>query len=444
MEPRNRIPSGLKRLLAVCLSCLVALLAGELVFRLAAGVSSADVAQRAVDLAPQPAAPLETQTPPRVPHPYFGWIEMPGTTLASRFAPERVRIQFHPDGHPECLERPINSAGFVGGSDAPYAKQPGDFVVLVVGGSVARWFALQGGERLLERLRALPQLRARNVKLVNGASGAFKQPQQVTVAATLNALGLEPDAVVNIDGFNELALAGGNLQAGIHPAFPYDRRWAEMLQGAQLSASLRHAIHLHERAAAERDVARQRAADWAPWSAAVGHLFVQRATAWEAERQRRAADYATALAAEAKAHGGLALRGPLFTGRDPSRVVGIWERGSLALKGLCMGWNAHYLHVLQPTAHDTTPTASKPLTAEERARIASRDDPWAVAVREGYPRLRARVAALRAHDVAFLDLSRLYEDEAATIYIDDCHYNQRGNDALADHIARALAQLTER
>jgi hypothetical protein len=58
------------------------------------------------------------------------------------------------------------------------------------------------------------------VKVLNFAHAAFKQPQQLTRVAYLFAFGYRPDVVIELDGFNETALAFENGRTLTHPLYP--------------------------------------------------------------------------------------------------------------------------------------------------------------------------------------------------------------------------------
>ena len=60
------------------------------------------------------------------------------------------------------------------------------------------------------------------------ARGGYKEPQQVNALVLLFALGFEPDVVIDIDGFNEVALGNNNQSLGFHPAFPSASHWSHL------------------------------------------------------------------------------------------------------------------------------------------------------------------------------------------------------------------------
>jgi hypothetical protein len=141
---------------------------------------------------------------------------------------------------------------------------------------------------------------------------------------------------------------------------------------------------------------------------------------------------------EARLSAELARRGPFVEMDEGPRfaeTLALWIRGSETLAAICRGLGITYVHVLQPTPHDTFPSPSKPLTDEEHELIGPADDPWAQSAHGLYPEMRAAAPELRRRDVTFADLSRVFESETRTIYYDICHLNQLGNELLADSIA---------
>ncbi len=101
----------------------------------------------------------------------------------------------------------------------PYKKKPDEFVVAVLGGSVAEIFANTGEKYINHYMKSLYGIN-KNIILINLATGGYKQPQQLFHLQYAVLSGFEFDAVLNIDGFNDLVLASVNLDQGVHPVFP--------------------------------------------------------------------------------------------------------------------------------------------------------------------------------------------------------------------------------
>ncbi len=97
-------------------------------------------------------------------------------------------------------------------------------MVAVLGGSVASYFAVNGTRRLEADLAGSPRFADQHFVFVNLALGGYKEPQQLMTMAYLMTLGAQFDLVLNIDGFNEVALHElENAGHHIFPAFP--RSW---------------------------------------------------------------------------------------------------------------------------------------------------------------------------------------------------------------------------
>ncbi len=384
-----------------------------------------------------------------VPHPYLGYVEASGATLEGMLGPDRLAAQVG-NARPDWLRREVSNVGFVDARDYPFRRDPDDYLILVVGGSVARWLALQGGPTLAERIEDDPRFEGRDVVVVNAAVGGYKQPQQLLATTYLYALGLEPDAVINVDGFNEVALAMQNVAKQVSPAFPSATHWAHVLSDGAPTAPLRRALAAIELARARRDDASRAAHRWSGISNVAAYWYVRRAETHAAEAAHRELEYKELSLADVREDAADALAGPWHDEPIEERVreiVGLWSRGSRGLAAFCAELDVHYLHLLQPTAHDWNDGPAKPFTPAELDAIGPRGVGLALAVEELYPRLRAELEALAADGIAARDCSRLFANEPRTLYYDRAHVNQLGNELFAEHAAElflATVRLPER
>ena len=126
------------------------------------------------------------------------------------------------------------------GNDPFGPRAPADehVVVAVVGGSFAYVFAEQGLPHLITRLEQLPRFHGKTLVPLNAAAGGHKQPQQAMTVAYLTSLGHQLDIVINLDGFNDVALhPTEDARAGVFPAYP--RRWHQRVEGLMPSGALR-------------------------------------------------------------------------------------------------------------------------------------------------------------------------------------------------------------
>jgi len=312
-----------------------------------------------------------------------------------------------------------------------------EFQIFLVGGSVAALFGQHelGRNTLRDSLAADPRFAGRKLRVLNFGRGAFKEPQQINFVVYLLALGFKPGAVINIDGFNEVALGHNNISFGLHPAFPAAAQWANLSMGG---TSSRAAIDI----LCEIRAAQVALEDWGErfeswhfeWSCLLGKTALQRMHRLRRSALERSAAYAQLLAAEER---DARKRGPALSGGSAAAVsasVECWKESSRSLADICRARGIVYLQVLQPTQLDQ---GSKPQTATELKR-SDCDPTWVTGVQLGYPLLRAAGEELRAAGVEFVDATRLFAEHSEDIYYDCCHFGHRGNDILARKIAEEL------
>lgn len=305
------------------------------------------------------------------------------------------------------------------------------WVLLVLGGSVAGAV----GNGLVDLVATDARLAGREALVVNLGRGANRQPQQLVRCLFMLGCGVVPDAIVNIDGFNESAFGNANAEKGVHPLYPYWPRWGHLALSQELDPE---GLRLAADVLLRRDLADEygRALIESPLlaSAVLGPLrqkrFAALARDWVAAQER----YTDHLAGEVENE---FARGPVFPGDERAAmeaVVDTWFNCSVALQGFCDKNGIEYLHILQPTLYDE---GSKVLTEDELER-GKHSKGYRSGVLLGYPLMRARGPDLQAAGVHFLDLSMLFEDVAETIYTDYCHFNDLGTDMACRRVLDAL------
>lgn len=106
------------------------------------------------------------------------------------------------------------------------------FIIGIFGGSVARWFSLQGAATLIRELANLTELNARQLVLLNFGHAGYKQPQQLLALSYFMSIGQHFDLIINIDGFNEAVFGTENLERGKDPSLPVVERLNELLKSS--------------------------------------------------------------------------------------------------------------------------------------------------------------------------------------------------------------------
>ncbi len=362
----------------------------------------------------------------RVIHPYMGYADGPSG-----------RQRVHADNEQ------MDQYGFSPGA-GPFIREPADdeFVIAIFGGSVARLFLDTGGTDVLrERLEASPEFAGKRIVIDDLGVFGFKQPQQLMAFNYLLSLGAHFDAVINLDGFNEVALPGPELLS--QNTFPfYPPRWRSRASAIDADPAVRLLVG---EIAVRRD-ARMRSArmfDRLGWSMTAQLL-------WKTQDRRSAA---AIDAKEAKLHqrqsanaGNFATQGPLIrydSEQDQyADLVQMWHNGALQMHLLATANGALFIEALQPNQYAPN---GKIMGDEERAVAWSDDEPYKIGAEKGYPLLIEKGKELAEKGVRFHDLSQLFGKIEEPIFTDACcHFNDKGNAILAEKLADILiAEVAE-
>jgi hypothetical protein len=325
--------------------------------------------------------------------------------------------------------------GFFRRKDAVAATTADPIRIGIFGGSVAFLFGMVADDALARAVAAAPAAAGREVVIENYALPGQKQPQQLFTLLYLLLLGRRLDVVVNLDGFNELALpVTENLAQGIAAIYP--RSWSLLAAGSSSTELRETAADRSGEVGLRRLLARAFAVPVVRRSFAATLL-------WQALDDALATRIATLDAQLASQLGGqipAALRGPAASARadDPlPELARIWRESSLLMRHVCDANGIAYVHALQPNQYVP---GSKPLAPPELEQAFRADHPYRTVVERGYPLLIEQGRQLQASGVRFVDLTRVFADEREPIYVDDCcHFGTRGDLLVATPIAAAVA-----
>jgi hypothetical protein len=381
------------------------------------------------------ARPEQVAKPAKMLHPYFGFTMRPGLPLIDNLAPNRIRRMHGKPGEPRWIHVNANNHGFWASHDVPYLPEnPNSFIVGVFGGSVAKWFALQGTERLVSRLKGLPAMADRDIIVLNFANGGFKQPQQLLTLGYFLSVGQHFDLVINIDRFNEGMVSMTN-NLSVHTAMPNQPDIVGMQnylfnqgrESAEKDLTIRSRLRkLH--AFLERN--RSSIAYFA-LGAAIQHYKGEVAELdLRIAEQAKGIDYIISLI---EADG-------LSAPERIDQAVEIRFQASRGMLALSKAFDFRYLHVLQPNQYYSDRAFS-----EKEREIAFGEGPTYDKLKDlvpqFYPVLVGRGKQLGKHGIQFVDASKVLDSEPKIVYSDNCcHFNDLGNAILADHIFSHLAQ----
>jgi hypothetical protein len=364
-------------------------------------------------------------------HPYFGPTHRPGTPFD---IPAELR-----EGTAVPGRMTTNNFGFVSPHDYPVARATDDQVMLgIFGGSVGLWFCQIGAPPLIEALRANPYFKGREIVPLCFAHEGYKQPQQALVLAYFLSLGQPLDLVVNIDGFNDVALAALNDDQGLDISMPSVQHLDPLIALVNRSAltpekleslaaifrDRRTLVDLVDRIHANRSAAVNLVLDW----------YYGRVSA----RYTRELGRFTNLPAN-PAENALIQATPATADRDRpglfADIADLWSGASLLMDQMVEARGGVYVHVLQPNQYFT----KRRFAPGEAATAVNSASPYKPSVATGYPALIAAAPRLTDAGVAFVDATSAFDTVADPVYMDDCcHYTLAGNRALADVIASSI------
>jgi hypothetical protein len=439
-SPGLRGSAWIIRLTFVVAALLAAELATSLGIALLGRGRPALVAERAIILlsaaeregeatvgpAPRAAALLaETQSAQIVLHPYLGYVLNP-----------EIKLWRTPRGR--IVAPQITEDGFEATPDPPATASQDDIEVGLFGGSVATLMCDQGRTTLLNALAKVPRLQHKRIALRCFALGGYKQPQQLMALAYFLTVGGKLDIVINLDGFNDVALPfAENWPNGVFPFYP--RGWTTLVEGIPDIKRLRLVGSIVD--IEDRRVRLARTFSSAPlrWSAICNLL-------WEALDRNLGAKLAETQMALQRS--GTADRGS-YLGHGPRRQYGSedkffedlaagWKRGSLEMAHLCAGAGIRYYHFLQPNQYDP---GSKPMGAEERRTAYNPNHPYRKGVEHGYPLLAKAGLELVADGIKFYDARKVFAGLSEPLYVDQCcHFKPKGSQILAAWMAARIVQ----
>ncbi len=311
---------------------------------------------------------------------------------------------------------------------SPIVKRaPGTVIIGVFGGSFTHSVYLSLKDLLGTHAAEL----GKKFIVINLGLGGYKQPQQLMTLNYLLALGAEFDIVIELDGFNEVALpASDNIPNNVNPFFPrgWDRRTAHAIDSGTV------------RLLGYRETTKLSRRNWAE-GFTNNRLYLSPTLflIWQFRDHRMEKTiYETngRIAKQETKDQSYTMRGPSYAYSNEEGlyrdIADVWKRSSLQMKALCEANGAKYYHFLQPNQYVT---GSKPMHEEERRQAFNEASPYRTGVTKGYPLLAQAGESLLAAGVNFTDLTMIYSDHEETLYQDDCcHTNPEGANIVAQRI----------
>ena len=358
-------------------------------------------------------------------HPFFGFIQKPS-----------------PDFRPGFK---VNNYGFFSPYDYPFKKtKPNQFIIGVFGGSVASDYAIfQVQNKILPKyLKQLPRLKDQEFIILSFATGGYKQPQQLLILNYFLALGQELDMVVNIDGFNEVALSNLNNKNQIDLAMPSLQHILPLTNLANNSLSIKAmkaTVRIQENKAKINQALTTLQNCTLAACDALTSVYIQNLVNnyktdvinFEKERTKQQ-DGGSVIYINTN-------KSVLEDSVAFEQMAQNWAKSSIFMHKVLSASNVPYFQVLQPNQYYQT---KRVFSAAEKQIAFNQDTPYAKAVELGYPALFKKFPNLEKNHIDILNGVNVFDKTKDAVYVDSCcHYNKAGEVIFSDYVGSSILEV---
>ncbi|MEG4392578.1 hypothetical protein [Microcoleus sp. BROC3] len=366
-------------------------------------------------------------------HPFFGYVLKQGA-----FTNEKLKLK-------------VNKHGFFSLYDYPFVKSNKNQVIIgVFGGSVANNFAVDEyvTRRLSNKLKTYPEFANKEIIVLNFGNGGYKQPQQLLILNYFLALGQELDLVINIDGFNEVALSNLNNKGQVEIGMPSVQHIQPLTGLANNNLSpeaMSSIVQINEtkkqlKAGIDKLQTCQLALCHAVTSLQVKQLvnnYQQAVVKYDSQVKQSNPDTANS--------GIVYIPKADFVLPDAAafdKMASMWYQSSIGMNQILSSRKIKYFHFIQPNQYYPTKRA---FTAKENETAIDNKSPYIEGVKKGYPVLLSKVDDLQKTGVNVFSAVNILDNTKETVYKDACcHYNSVGEDVLANYVSRSIIQVVRK
>lgn len=366
-------------------------------------------------------------------HPFFGYVLKQGA-----FTNEKLKLK-------------VNKHGFFSLYEYPFIKtNKKQFIIGVFGGSVANNFAVNEyvSQMFSKKLQSYPEFADREIVVLNFGNGGYKQPQQLLVLNYFLALGQELDLVINIDGFNEVALSNLNNKAQVEIGMPSVQHIQPLTGLANNNLSpeaMSSIVEINEtkkqlKAGIDKLQTCQLALCHAITSLQVRQLvnsYQQAVVKYDRQVKQSNPDNANS--------GIVYIPKADFVLEDAAafdKIASMWYESSVTMNQILSSRKIKYFHFIQPNQYYPTKRA---FTAKENEIAIDKKSPYIEGVKKGYPVLLSKVDDLQKTGVNVFSAVNILDNTKETVYKDACcHYNSVGEDVLANYVSSSIIKVVRK
>jgi len=361
-------------------------------------------------------------------HPFLGFVQKPGADFRPGFK--------------------INNYGFISPYDYPLIKtKKNQFIIGVFGGSVASNYSIFEIQNkiLSQYLKQLPGFKDKEFVILSFATGGYKQPQQLLILNYFLALGQELDMVVNIDGFNEVALSNLNNQNKIDLAMPSLQHILPLTSLANNSLSIKAmkaTIRIQENKARINQGLESLQHCTLAACDALTSVYIQNLVnnyktdviKFEKERSRKKDEGSVIYINTNKS--------VLEDSVAFEKMAQNWAKSSIFMNKVLSASNVPYFQVLQPNQYYQT---KRVFSAAEKQIAFNQETPYARAVELGYPALFKKLPNLEKNNINVLNGVNVFDNTKDAVYVDSCcHYNQAGEVVFSNYVGGEILKALKK
>jgi hypothetical protein len=367
-------------------------------------------------------------------HPYFGFAGSPGW--------ERQHLPVYQtfwDGISDVKLNTVNNHGLYSNHDYPFNKtKANQFIIGIFGGSVAEEFALVGQPYLIKALQASPFFADKEVIILNFAYPGYKQPQQLLLLNYFAAIGQKFDLVINIDGFNEVALSNENNRHQVDISMPQIGAMNTLVNLSDQTTLTPRRLEALVAINRDKAVLNQLATFinqnyLASLNFALEQYYAYRFNDYQAtvrDFQDIKAGYSEASLLFVKPSDSVLADDALY-----QQIATQWATSSMMMQQFLATQHVPYFHFMQPNQY-----FSHKKFGEAEAKIAlNENQPYRAAIMKGYPILQQHFDSLQSAQIHFYSAIDIFDHETRPTYRDDCcHYSKLGTELMAQFVAQAI------
>lgn len=322
-------------------------------------------------------------------------------------------------------------------------RSPEKVIIGIFGGSVSSGIMnrSRNKDELKKMLKESDEFSGKEIMFLQFNVGGYKQPQQLQALSYFLAMGAQFDFVVNIDGFNEVALPfSENYPININLSYP--RSWHQLVRDYKADPELMQSILVLDKLSKKHKSYQERLElSYLRNSNLVSLVWriLDSKTQIELQKQRDIFNELVSTQKDSFEVSGAQMRFQTIdeVAEEMSRI---WKESSLIMHQISQERDITYIHILQPNQYYSH---SKPLNQEELESAYFEGSQYGRGVELGYPLLRRDGEWLRDQGVIFYDWTMLFKDHSETLYVDICcHFNYEGYSLLQDELVKVIVDAT--